>query len=252
MAGDWIKIEHTLPDKPEVIGLSAALRIDQDAVAGKLVRIWVWADQNSIDGNSLPITCAFIDRMVDKRGFALAMKEIGWLTGEDGCISFPGFDRHNGSPAKERSTTNRRVSKLRCNARTVTDVTPEPLQKPLPEKRREEKSIILSDNTSFALSGDSARVPSPHISWDSDNGFSGISDSDRSEWTTAYPALDIEKQILRAHLWLKANPQKKKKQIRRFLSSWFSRSQERGGDISSNRPSQNFTAQLPTDAPDIP
>ena len=143
MAGDWIKIEITTPDKPEVIAIASALRMDQDAVVGKLVRLWGWADLNSIDGNSLSITEAFIDRISQKKGFAQALRKVGWLEGKDGEISFPDFSRHNGKTAKQRGETNRRVSKHRAkgNASTVTNETPPSLvntfQKPLPEKEKE-------------------------------------------------------------------------------------------------------------------
>jgi hypothetical protein len=137
MAGDWIKIEMSTPDKPEVIAIAAALRIDQDAVTGKLLRIWIWADMNSVDGADMSISDAFIDRLTNKRGFAAAMRRAGWLTGVDGMLSFPGFGRHNGVTAKARAETNRRVANHRERNKNVT---PDALQKPLPEKRREDKN----------------------------------------------------------------------------------------------------------------
>jgi hypothetical protein len=151
MAGDWIKVEHTLPDKPEVLRLADELAIDQDAVTGKLLRIWIWADQNCVSGNNIPVTTSFLDRLTAFPGFAAAMRKVGWLEGRDGSLSFPRFDRHNGQTAKQRAETNRRVAKSRANKITVkaekiqtkrigcnADVTDSPLQKPLPEKRREE------------------------------------------------------------------------------------------------------------------
>lgn len=147
MAGDWIKVDHTLPDKPEVIRMAAELGLDQDAVCGKLIRIWIWADQNTISGNAVPVTSSFIDRHTAFPGFAAAMRKVAWLEGREGSLSFPRFDRHNGKPAKLRAETNRRVTKCReAHRLTNTDVTSDgngnvtqtPLQKPLPEKRREE------------------------------------------------------------------------------------------------------------------
>lgn len=148
MAGDWIKVEHTLPDKPEVIAMASILGIDQDAVSGKLIRVFVWADLNCIDGNDLNVTDAFLDRVTCCQGFADAMRKVGWLHGESGALSFRNFERHNGETAKARSETNRRVAKHRarqreCNGETVTDVTEKTLQKPLPEKRREENPFPL-------------------------------------------------------------------------------------------------------------
>jgi len=143
MAGDWIKIEITTPDKPEVIAIAARLRMDQDTVVGKLVRLWGWADLNSIDGNFLSISEQFIDRISQKKGFAAALRSVGWLHGKDGEISFPDFSRHNGKSAKLRAETARRVTNHRgkCNAKSVTNETAgmvvDALQKPLPEKEKE-------------------------------------------------------------------------------------------------------------------
>ena len=137
MAGDWIKLEVTTPDKPEVVMMAAILKADQDAVVGKLIRIWVWADQNSVDGAAVPVTECFLDKLAGRRGFAVALRRVGWLGGAEGSLTFPGFGRHNGKSAKARSEGNRRVAKHRNGNRNVTVET---LQKPLPEKRREEKN----------------------------------------------------------------------------------------------------------------
>ena len=167
MAGDWIKIEHTLCDKPEVCQMAELLQIDPDAIVGKLVRFWSWCDQQTVSGNGLTVTKTFLDRITHQAGFADALLKVGWLTSRDnnGCLalSVPRFERHNGQTAKERANTNRRVAKSReCNANTVTNVTPEPLQKPLPEKRREEKSIELSTPLSLNNALE-LRVPPPPI-----------------------------------------------------------------------------------------
>lgn len=154
MAGDWVKVEHTLPDKPEVVRMALDLGIDQDAVAGKLLRIWIWADQNTIGGHDIPVTYQFLDRLAVLTGFANAMRKVGWLEGREGLLSFPRFDRHNGQTAKLRAENNRRKAKSRngktSKAETREDGPPNPetcpesvtekaRQKARPEKRREEK-----------------------------------------------------------------------------------------------------------------
>lgn len=140
MAGDWIKLEMTTPDKPEVVMIAGLLGIDQDAVTGKLFRIWIWADLNSVNGNDVSVTDSFIDRITFQPGFASAMREAGWLLGDSGCVTFPNFGRHNGKTAKNRGLTNRRVAELRAsrNANDNDNVTLKALPIPLPEKRREE------------------------------------------------------------------------------------------------------------------
>ena len=90
MAADWIKVETTTPEKPEVITMAERLKLSEDTVVGKLVRLWSWADQNSVTGTNVRATEKFIDKKVDKRGFSAALREVGWLAGTDGALTFPG------------------------------------------------------------------------------------------------------------------------------------------------------------------
>ncbi len=114
MAGDWIKLECVTPDKPEVIAMSEVLKLDQDAVLGKLIRLWIWADQQTYDGNAkgnaVSVTKSFIDRCTCTTGFAEAMILAGWLLQENGALVFPNFDRHNGKTAKNRALLAKRVA----------------------------------------------------------------------------------------------------------------------------------------------
>jgi len=142
MAGDWIKVEHTTPDKPEVFTLAELLQIDPDAVTGKLLRLWIWADQQTIDGNARSVTFALLDRIAGQRGFADALVRVGWLQVVDGGVVFSNFERHNGDTAKKRAQGSRRVAKHRSgNAESVTEsqvCNAVSVTKALPEKRREE------------------------------------------------------------------------------------------------------------------
>jgi hypothetical protein len=140
MAGDWIKVQTCTPDKPEVHLIAEQLGIDPDAVTGKLIRIWCWADQQTIDGNAVSVTKTLLDRVACVTGFAQCLLKVGWLVETDSGFQFPNFDRHNGNSAKTRALSAKRTEKHRktapvCNAPSVTTA--------LPEKRREEKSISL-------------------------------------------------------------------------------------------------------------
>lgn len=138
MAGDWIKIEHWTQDKPEVFLMADTLGIDADEVLGKLVRVWVWADQQTFDGNAQSVTFSLLDRVSGRKGFAEAMLAAGWLKKVDSGVQFVNFERHNGETAKTRAMTAKRVQRHRTsNADSVTSS----VTKALPEKRREEKSI---------------------------------------------------------------------------------------------------------------
>lgn len=151
MASNWIKVEVITPDKPEIYHLAERLSLDPDAVLGKLIRLWVWADLQTIDGNAncnaVSVTKNAIDRITFATGFADALISVGWLTESDGKLSIPNFERHNGESSKKRALTNKRVTKVRetsrkCNAESVTESD----QKALPEEE-EEKETDLKDLT---------------------------------------------------------------------------------------------------------
>ena len=113
MATHWIKLEHTTPDKPEIVTLSTLLKIHRDAVVGKLMLIWIWADQHSVDGKDMAVTTAFLDRLTSRKGFCAALRAAGWLDGVDGALTLVNFTNHNGATAKTRSIDNRRKASQR-------------------------------------------------------------------------------------------------------------------------------------------
>ncbi|HDI6219505.1 TPA: hypothetical protein POA23_001482 [Escherichia coli] len=143
MASNWIKLEVITPDKPEIFRLAEILNIDPDAALGKVIRFWAWADQQMIDGNAdcnaRGVTKSAIDRITFMAGFADALIQVGWLVENDGGLSLPNFERHNGKSSKKRAVTNERVTKIRelkrkGNAGSVTQTD----QKALPEEEEEE------------------------------------------------------------------------------------------------------------------
>lgn len=111
MATPWIKIEHTTPDKPEIDAISESLGIDPDHALGILVRLWIWADQQTVKGNAVSVTKKAIDRRARIEGFSDAMIESGWLACDSSGLTFVNFGRHNGQTAKQRAVTAKRVSK---------------------------------------------------------------------------------------------------------------------------------------------
>ena len=138
MAGDWIKIEVVTPGKPEIDILAELLSVTVNEVIGGLVRLWIWADQQTVDGNAHSVTKCAIDRHSGVTGLANAMlcDRVEWLveSGKGGFV-FPNFDRHNGQTAKCRVLTAKRVAeskKRKGNAPSVTSALPRE------EKRREE------------------------------------------------------------------------------------------------------------------
>jgi len=151
MAMGWIKIEACTPDKPEIFAMAERLGMSPEAVLGGLVRFWIWADQQTVDGHAICVTKVGLDRISCTPGLWDAMVSCGWLVLNGDSVEIPNFTRHNGDSAKKRSENARRKEKSRtssqdCHVNSVTDVT-QMSQKQCDksvtreEKRREEKNI---------------------------------------------------------------------------------------------------------------
>jgi hypothetical protein len=146
MAGDWLKFELNTPEKPEVLAITIELGYDDpDLTVGKLLKVWRWFDQHTVDGNAPSVTPALLDRLIGVTGITQAMSKVGWLDiYVSGGVGLPHFDRHNGKTAKERALTAKRVASHKAskdangtgNGDSVTSALPRE------EKRREENKYI--------------------------------------------------------------------------------------------------------------
>lgn len=64
-----------------------------------------------------------------------------------------------------------------------------------------------------------------------DKSFYPITQRDADEWQELYPSVDVEQQLRSMKGWLNSNPAKRKTRrgIRRFINSWLSNEQDKGG-----------------------
>ncbi len=143
MAGEWLKMEASTPDKPEVLALTVRMGWDDpDLTVGKLFRLWRWFDQQTTDGNAAGVTPALLDRQVGVSGFIEAVASVGWLSVTDAGVTLINFDRHNGATAKSRSQTAKRVANHKTNATGNAKGNAATVSGALPreEKRREDST----------------------------------------------------------------------------------------------------------------
>lgn len=148
MAADWMKVEHTTPDKPEVLAIASTLGISPDEAFGKCFRMWRWFDQQTIEGVAPGISILLIDHIVGLRGFADAILRVGWLEvseieGEPALV-MPEFTKSNGKSAKERALTAKRVAKH--SGKTNGDSVSLALAEPLPRKEKGEREVERDSN----------------------------------------------------------------------------------------------------------
>lgn len=94
------------------------------------------------------------------------------------------------------------------------------------EKSKEEKSKV-KNNISTEPQNASAVLTMPLV----DGSDFDIREQDIEEWQDAFPNVDVVQQLKAMRLWCKDNPERKKtrKGVRRFITSWLDREQNRGG-----------------------
>lgn len=111
MTADWIKMRGNLWSDPRVSRLCDLTDESEATIIGALYWLWSSADQHSEDGAMPGLTTRGIDRKTSVQGFGEALLSIGWISqGEDGIV-IERFCEHNGSTAKKRMQTARRVAK---------------------------------------------------------------------------------------------------------------------------------------------
>lgn len=74
--------------------------------------------------------------------------------------------------------------------------------------------------------------------------WTGISEEQLTAWRNAYPAVDVEKNLLEAAAWCVSNPNESpRSNFSRFLNTWLARHQDRASIRAISRPSP--TASIP-------
>ena len=114
-----IRLEHGLPEKPEVLVLAHILKVSRAEVLGHLVVLWLWADQTTREGR-----CDYHPKIVDGMtidGFSEALEEVGWLkkTGDQGFI-LPRIERYTGDgrTSRDRRLTQKERARDQRRSRT--------------------------------------------------------------------------------------------------------------------------------------
>lgn len=110
MAGDWIKMRGNLWDDPRVAKIVDMTDSSEAAVIGALYWLWATADQHTEDGIMPGLTLRSIDRKTGVKGFAEALCAIDWLADHPEGVRIVDFEKHNGSSAKKRCQTAKRVA----------------------------------------------------------------------------------------------------------------------------------------------
>ena len=102
-----------------------------------------------------------------------------------------------------------------------------------------EKSRVEKSKEEYILCAEPQAADAPPvISLPLNDGtFFDVSENDRAKWSQLYPSIDVLQQLRNMAGWCDANPAKRKTRggIKRFITAWLAREQDKGGNAPQNR-----------------
>lgn len=109
MAGDWVKVEKSTMDKPEIRAIARECGVSKEMGFTSWLRLWCWFDGETDTGHFAVLTPEDCDDVGRLPGLGRALALVGWIEfTPDGGAIIRNWDRHNGVSAKKRALTNRR------------------------------------------------------------------------------------------------------------------------------------------------
>lgn len=103
-----------------------------------------------------------------------------------------------------------------------------------------EKSRVEKSKEEYILCAEPQAADAPPvISLPLNDGtFYDVSENDRAKWSQLYPNVDVLQQLRNMAGWCDANLTKRKTRggIKRFITAWLAREQDKGGKASQNKP----------------
>lgn len=103
-----------------------------------------------------------------------------------------------------------------------------------------EKSRVEKSKEEYILCAEPQAADAPPvISLPLNDGtFFDVSENDRAKWSQLYPSVDVLQQLRNMAGWCDANPTKRKTRggIKRFITAWLAREQDKGGKAPQNNP----------------
>lgn len=203
MALDWLRMNHELMEKPEVMIIAESCGITIPHAVGCLFAVWCWIDRQSEDGTALG-SLTVIDHLARQNGVGEAMVAVGWLVVDGRTLTFPKFAERVGKTARRRATENRRKSASRSknavsmrtqcghDADTVRTDCGHDADALRPKNKNKNKSVYTPVDIPAASGGD---TPDAGVGFDAwwavypkRNGKRGNKGQARAEWCK----LDIE------------------------------------------------------------
>jgi len=124
MAGDWLSLDHELPETAQVLSIFETTGVEPATIIGRLFLMWRHFDRQTEDG-VLPIGLRAIAQIAGGDvDFWQAVADVGWLTLRNGdqppTAEIPDFGKRFGKTARRRLLDARRAKERRAADKSPT------------------------------------------------------------------------------------------------------------------------------------
>ena len=241
----WIPVDVDLFRKPKFVALCRTLQVGRFEGAGRVLAIWCWVQSY---GPQTTLDASAVDEATGTPpGTTDALIASGWASANkrSGTIRFSWPGETLAEIRERRSEAGRRAVRARwdrvraeqadgCDSDTDvlrTNYKTESKSKTKSKTKRLEpsgSSLVPVDVETSSTGTDNGPKASrtSAIEWHPETGFGGVTDADRRAWAAAYPAVDIDAELAKAHAWLAAEaPSGRWRNVRAGLRRWMARSQ---------------------------
>jgi hypothetical protein len=250
----WFKVDADLLTKPKFMRVCEVTGLDHIEAAGCIVALWAWAHTHGCKVTVAPDRLE--QRLGLRPGFLSGVQQVGWMEQDaDGTHTI----RFNGKTAEEIRAIKSQAGRIGNAVRWQVNRTGIAQAS---QSKNERESESENENEGASPDGDalqgagSASTPAPArrsrrkvsdpIGWEADTGFTGIHPSLMAAWGEAAPACDITTELARASAWMLGQPvSKRKRDLRRFLTNWMLRAQERAASVGGGQQRSTGFATLP-------
>lgn len=247
-----IRISIGFLDHPKTIKLKKELGWEG---IESLMRLWFFVAQYKPDGVLSHMDAEEVEIASKWNGrpglFVSTAQKLRLLDHDDGTFSLHDWDEHNSYciHAMDRKEQARKAAEKRWkmrfkNAPSNADSnapsnapSPAPVPSPVPSPKKLKKDI--APTVSEKRNGSK---PSPPIFLDDDFNWQNITEAHLTTWSQAYPACDIQTELMRSALYIRAHPNKRKRNWERYIIGWFGRAQEWGGTKGTAKSSWDIDA----------
>lgn len=191
MAGDWIKMNKSLPRDPRIFRIASALKADRLKTVGGVLSVFCLFDEQTETGKLDAYTPEILDEMIPFEGLTHAMESVGWMIVGDGFLEMPRFDEHNGTSAKRRAQDrDRKKSVRKADKHPAAKRTKRGLEIEIENREESLSPLPLSGGIESEREGDLElikKIRSIHPLWD---GTPDLSRKEREAFTDARNQLD--------------------------------------------------------------